>query len=111
MMKGGGMASQVVTYRVDDATTVKFEIDPPDDFVPAGPEQVLGRVREATDPAIEAAKAVLDKAKEVRPDEVELKFGIKVSGGASWLVAKAAGEANFEVVLTWKRPASGAGAP
>jgi hypothetical protein len=33
--------------------------------------------------AVEAAKAVLDKVKEARPDEVELKFGIKVSGGAN----------------------------
>jgi hypothetical protein len=47
---------------------------------------------------------------EARPDEVELKFGIKVSGGASWLVAKAAGEANFEVSLTWSRPVRQAGA-
>ena len=104
------MSSQVVTYRVDDATTVKFEIEPSEGFRPAGPEEVLGRVREAVGPAVEAAKAVLEKVKETRPDEVELKFGIKVSGGANWLVAKAAGEANFEVTLTWSRPVHEAGA-
>jgi len=98
------MASQVVTYRVDDATTVKFEIEPSEGFRPAGPEEILGRVREAVGPAVDAAKAVLEKAKEARPDEVELKFGIKVSGGASWLVAKASGEGNFEITLTWSRP-------
>jgi hypothetical protein len=27
-----------------------------------------------------------------------------VSGGANWLVAKAAGEANFEITLNWSRP-------
>jgi Trypsin-co-occurring domain 1 len=97
------MASQVVTYRVDEATTVKFEIEPTEGFLPAGPDEVLGRVRDAVDPAIEAAKAVLDKVKEVRPNEVELKFGVKVSGGANWLVAKATGEANFEITLTWSR--------
>ena len=31
--------------------------------------------------AVPAAKAVLDKAKEARPDRLELKFGIKASGG------------------------------
>jgi Trypsin-co-occurring domain 1 len=46
----------------------------------------------------------LDKVKEARPDGVELKFGIKVTGGVSWLVAKAAGEGNFEITLTWSRP-------
>jgi hypothetical protein len=92
---------QIAIYRVDESTTVKFEIDPIEGFRPAGPDQVVGRINEAVMPAVEAAKAVLEKVKEVRPEQVELKFGIKVSGGATWLVAKAAGEANFEVTLTW----------
>ena len=104
------MSAQVVTYRVDDATTVKFEIEPSEGFRPAGPDEILGKVRDAVGPAVEAAMAVLEKVKEARPDEVELKFGIKVSGGANWLVAKAAGEANFEVSLTWSRPVDQAGA-
>ena len=104
------MPSQIVTYRVDDSTTAKFEIEPTDGFRPAGPEEVLGRVREAVDPAVEAARAVLEKVKEARPDQVELKFGVKVSGGANWLVAKAAGESNFEITLTWSRNVREAGA-
>src|SRR5690349_10363756 len=104
------MAAQVVTYQVDDATTVKFEIEPSEGFRPAGPEEILGRVQDAVGPAVEAAKAVLEKVKESRPDGVELKFGIKVSGGANWLVAKAAGEGNFEITLSWSRPAHEAGA-
>jgi hypothetical protein len=100
----GAVMAQVVTYRVDESTTVKFEIEPSEGFRPAGPEEVLGKVQQAVGPAVEAAKAVLEKVKEARPDGVELKFGIKVSGGASWLVAKAAGEANFDVTLTWSRP-------
>lgn len=95
------MPSQVVTYLVDEDTTVKFEVEPIEGFLPAGPDEILGRVKEAVGPAVEAAKAVLYKVKEVRPNEIELKFGIKVSGGANWLVAKAAGEANFEITLTW----------
>jgi hypothetical protein len=39
----------------------------------------------------------------VRPDEVEVRFGIKVSGGADWFVAKTAREASFEIKLTWAR--------
>jgi len=104
------LSSQVVTYRVDESTTVKFEIEPPPGFQPAGPEQVLGQVKDAVAPAVDAAKAVLEKVKEARPDQVELKFGVKVSGGANWLVAKATGEANFEVTLTWSRDVREAGA-
>jgi NTP-dependent ternary system trypsin peptidase co-occuring protein len=104
------MSSQVVTYRVDDATTVRFEIEPPEGFRPAGPEEVLGRVGDAVGPAVEAAKAVLEKVKELRPEGVEVKFGVKVSGGANWLIAKAAGEANFEVTLAWSGDGHEAGA-
>jgi hypothetical protein len=95
--------SQVVTYEVDDRTTVRLEIDPAQGFQPAGPGEIAGRIREAITPAVEAAKAVLDKVKETRPDEIEVKFGVKASGQATWLVAKAATEGNFEVTLTWKR--------
>ncbi|MEU9608626.1 CU044_2847 family protein [Streptomyces sp. NPDC048057] len=53
---------------------------------------------------MQAARTVLDSASELRPEEVTVTFGIKVSGTANWLVAKAASEANFEVSLVW-RPA------
>jgi hypothetical protein len=97
------VSSQIVTYELDDSTMVRFEVEPPPGFAPAGAGEIAGRVREAVGPAVEAAKTVLDKLKETRPDQVVLTFGIKVSGGANWLVAKAAGEANFEISLTWLR--------
>jgi hypothetical protein len=77
--RGGPVSSQIVTYRVDESTTVRFEIEPTEGFRPAGAEEVLGRVREAVTPAIEAAEAVLEKVKEASPDRVELKFGVKAS--------------------------------
>ena len=95
------MSSQVVTYQVDDSTTASFEIEPPEGFRPASPGHVAGKIRDAVAPAVEAAQTVLDKVKEARPDEIELTFGIKVSGTANWLIAKSAGEANFEVKLKW----------
>jgi hypothetical protein len=92
----------VVSYEVDENTVVKFEIEPTSDWYQVSSDQVLGRIREAVTPAVEGAKAVIDKAREAAPDEIEVKFGIKVSGTAHWLVAKAATEGNFEVTLTWK---------
>lgn len=97
------MSSQVVTYRVNNAMAVELEIDPPANFRPAGPGEVVGRVQEAIAPAVEAAKTLLEKAKEANPDEIEVRFGVKASGEASWLVAKAAGEGNFEIILRWAR--------
>lgn len=100
------MSTQVVTYALDDATSVSFEIEPTGGFRPASAGEVIGRVRDAVGPAVEAAKAVLDKVKEARPDEVEVTFGVKVSGGAQWLIAKSAGEASFEITMTWTRDRS-----
>jgi len=95
------MTSQVVTYAVDDVA-VSFEIEPVDGFVPAtSADEVIGRVRVAMEPAVAAARAVLDQVKEMAPDRVEVKFGVKVTGTMNWLVAKAATEGNFEVTLGW----------
>lgn len=103
------MSAQIVTYDVGNSTKVRFEIELVDGFRPAGPGQVLGHVRDAVGPAVEAAKAVLDKVKDARPDEVEVKFGVKVSGGTDWLVARSAGEGSFEITLTWTRDRGQAG--
>ena len=45
------------------------------------------------------------------PDEIELDFGVKVSGGVSWwFFAKANGEASIGVKLRWKAiPPAGEG--
>lgn len=99
--KGEIVAAPVVTYALDDDTVVRFEVEPTQDWFEVSPDQVLGRIREAVTPAVEAAKTVLEKVREAAPDQVEVKFGIKVSGSANWLVARAATEGNFEVTLTW----------
>jgi hypothetical protein len=96
--------SQVVTYALDDETTVSFEIDPPPGFSPVSANEVVGQVQRAVEPAVRAAMTVLDKVRQARPDEVEVKFGLKVSGRMDWLVAKAATEGNFEVTLRWTGP-------
>lgn len=95
------MATALVSYALDDDTVVRFEIEPTADFRPAGPDEIAGRIREAVAPAVEGARAVLEQVKTAAPREIEVKFGIKVSGTANWFVAKAATEGNFEITLTW----------
>lgn len=104
------MTAQVVTYALDESTLVRFEIDPVDLQQQVAPDRVVGQVREAVEPAVKAAKAVLDRIRELSPDRVDLKFGIKVDTTANWLIAKATAEANFEVTLSWS-PAKDAAAP
>lgn len=99
------MAPRTVEYRLDDSTAVGFEIEPAGGWSDAGTRELAAqvKVREAVVPAVEAAKTVLEQIREIGPDGVEVKFGIKVTGGASWIVAKATAEANFEITLTWGR--------
>jgi hypothetical protein len=104
------VASNIARYRVDESTVVEFEIEPGSGWHQAGAKEVAGRVREAVEPVVEAAKIVLEKVKDAKPDEVEMKFGIKVTGEANWIVAKAATEGSFEVTLTWS-PADGQADP
>lgn len=96
------MSSEVVRYQVDDKTVAQFEFDPPAGFHPAGVGDVAGWVREAAAPSIEAARAVLEQVRQLSPSTVQVKFGIKVTGTANWIVAKAASEANFEITLSWQ---------
>jgi hypothetical protein len=99
-------AAQVVTYRVDDETTVDIEIAPIAGYLPAGVGDVVGRVRAAAAPAVKAARVVLAEVRQLSPDGVQVRFGIKVSGQATWLLARASTEGNFEVTLSW-RPEAG----
>lgn len=101
------MSTRIVTYGVGDAK-VEFEIEADQasgEYVPAsgGRAASITQIREAIAPAIAGAKEALDSARELSPDEVQVKFGIKASGTMNWWVAKAATEGNFEITLTWNK--------
>jgi hypothetical protein len=51
---------------------------------------------------VAAARVVLEKVRQMRPDEVEVKFALKASGSANWLVAKGSAEGNFEITVRWQ---------
>ncbi|AGL15247.1 CU044_2847 family protein [Actinoplanes sp. N902-109] len=101
------MSSEVVRYRVDADTVAQIEIEPAEGFRPAGAGTVAATVKESIGPAVAAARVVLDQVREIGPNAVQVKFGIKVTGTANWVVAKAATEANFEVTLGWQPDRSG----
>ncbi|OJF15332.1 CU044_2847 family protein [Couchioplanes caeruleus] len=104
------MSSEVVRYRVDAETVAQIEIAPVAGFRPAGAGDIAGTVKESVGPALAAAKVLLDQVRDMAPDSVEVKFGIKVTGTANWVVAKAATEANFEVTMSWRpEPLGGRG--
>lgn len=94
-----------VIYELGDGTPVRFEIDPPEEWqqVSAG-ERVAGRVSKAAESLLRAAGEVLEQAKALGPEQVELSFSLKVTGEAGWAIAKAGTEGSFQVKLTWSPP-------
>lgn len=100
------MSSEIVRYEVGGETVATFEIEPTPGFRPAGVGDIAGKVWEAAGPAVEAAMAVMDRVKQMGPDAVQVSFGVKVTGTADWLVAKAATEGNFQVTLSWQPTAA-----
>ena len=46
------------------------------------------------------------------PEEIQLEFGVKISGEVGWwFFAKASGEASINVTLTWRTPTEVSSAP
>lgn len=83
-------------------------------------DRAQAAVAEGFDRAQAAIVAVADSAvstigqlaeRSVRPDEVEVRFGLKFSAQGNVIVAGAAGEATLEVALTYRRGELGAGDP
>jgi len=63
-------------------------------------EAALDRVSPAALGIVERWRRAVDP-----PDEIDIEFGIQLSAEVGAFVAKATGDANFRVVLRWKRDA------
>jgi hypothetical protein len=56
---------------------------------------------------VPAATVLLDKLREVKPSEISVAFGIKLTAEAGAIVTKTAGECNFAVTLQWRQVSDG----
>jgi Trypsin-co-occurring domain 1 len=65
-----------------------------------------GRLGDRLRPIAAAADEVSRGLRErLAPEEIELEFGVKVSGEVNWwFFAKTNGEASMNVKLTWRKP-------
>jgi hypothetical protein len=80
-----------------------------------GPADVVdaGKLGDRLSGIAAAASQVSKELRErLEPEEIELEFGVKVSGEVGWwFFAKASGEAAINVTLTWRKPAEGPSGP
>jgi Trypsin-co-occurring domain 1 len=105
-----------VKYQLDNDSEVYFETAEASlvslrggkaDVVDAG--KLGDRLRNIAAAADQVSKEMRGR---LEPDEIELEFGVKVSGEVGWwFIARASGEASINVTLTWRKPADGPADP
>jgi hypothetical protein len=119
------MKTYFIEYKLDENTTILVQA--PADYEPEQPEMGFGPIKAAADPAKQAREGVtqaaktfkealepvrqgarwmLEQLKDLRADEVELKFGLITTGEVgNFAIGKVGVEANYEVTLKWKNTA------
>lgn len=101
--------TQFVRFTLDDGSDVVFE-SAESDFVElrGGQAEVTdgGQMRDRLESVSQAAQQVAESLRSrLAPHEVELEFGLKVSGEVNWwFFAKNQAEGTIKVTLRWARP-------
>lgn len=98
------MKKDVINVKLDDGEIVRMEAYCSDEMEECGPAE---RLFEASNDYLKTAKNVIKNLKnlDIKPDEIELEFGIKLEVGTgnlvSWIAADSNAEASMGVKLKW----------
>ncbi|GHF70366.1 hypothetical protein GCM10018783_44960 [Streptomyces griseosporeus] len=113
----GGDVEDLVEFKTDDGTVVAVEA-----AAEAGGSRLVARgdgtvqAARTFEGALEGVRAAAESALRVfrdgtlRPDGVEIEFGVKLSAETGAIIAKGTAEGHLVVKLTWSPPAGEAGA-
>jgi NTP-dependent ternary system trypsin peptidase co-occuring protein len=110
------MAKSLMAIPLDDAGLehVLVEVEPSDvGLAPAGAEKadaLVERVGGSVESSLRTmvvptAKVLRDQLRELRPDEVEVEFGLSLVGKVGAVIASSELEAHMKVTLRWTQPA------
>ncbi|EDY52675.1 hypothetical protein SSCG_05718 [Streptomyces clavuligerus] len=108
----GGTVTELVMMVVDgdDEGTAVFEVDGGlvgSDLELAADDGVVARaqtsLRQALDRVRPALSQVSETVRELKPDEMEIQFGLKIGGESGVIIAKGTTEVNFAVRVLWNR--------
>lgn len=105
---------KLVEFSMEDGGSVVVEVE--DDyagFVPAGldpaeiAKQAAQSLEDSLEGALNGARVVLKRVRELGPNSATVKLGVKLTAQAGAVVTKVGGEANFEVTLSWTQLGEG----
>jgi hypothetical protein len=97
-----------ILVEVDELAQTGSQIGIPDDRIGIT-DRIFQRSTQSFESALETVKpitnAILNKLNSLeRPaDEIEVKFGIKITAGLQPVIASGNGEVNYEIKLKWNR--------
>jgi hypothetical protein len=101
--------AELTRFKLADGGSVLVEVDQPPGISRVSRQgRILEAAGESFDRALaqvrDAAVTALHQFRTMRhrPDEVVLKFGVKLDAEAGAVIAKTKLEGNFEVTLTWR---------
>ncbi|WP_413176383.1 CU044_2847 family protein [Anabaena azotica] len=108
---------QLTQFSLADGTTFLVEVDEPENIaiqrvaLPSG-KQVLKAQQtfeEALDKIKPVASAIISKLRDLNQpaDEVEVKFGLKLTADAGAIFASVGGEVSYEITLKWNNKSQG----
>jgi hypothetical protein len=103
---------KLIEYQLADGSPIWVEVDEPE----IGGVKPVSRSGEVVEKAKQTFNEALDKVKPIAetiidklrnlsdsPDEVEVKFGLKMNAAAGAIIAAAGVEANYEITLKWTK--------
>ncbi|GIH22020.1 hypothetical protein Aph01nite_03300 [Acrocarpospora phusangensis] len=99
-----------VPVEVCSEDVIVFEVDRDlmgQDLDLAAGDGTIARARNSLDKALHSIKPalaqIIDTLREAAPNEIEIEFGLKVSGESTIVIAKGTTEVNFAIRVLWKR--------
>lgn len=105
---------RLIEFSLDGDDFILVEVEEPEasdsysDLV-ARPGDLVDKTKQSFADAVEKIKPVattiITKLRSISdpPDEVEVKFGVKMNALAGAIIAAAGVEANYEITLKWKK--------
>ncbi|MEG3846500.1 CU044_2847 family protein [Microcoleus sp. herbarium19] len=105
--------TQLAEFSLEDGTTFLVEIEEPESpaiqrvSLPSG--QMVVKAQQTFEKALDGIKPIasiiISKLKDLNTpaDEVEVKFGVKLTADTGAILASVGGEVNYEITLKWNQ--------
>ena len=102
---------QLVEFSLENGSKFLVEVEEPENTtvgrvaLPSG--RMVAEAKQTFEDAIDQIKPVISslsaKLKDLSPEEMQVKFGVKLSAEAGAILTSVGGEVNFEITVKWTK--------